>query len=150
VLLATDLADDEVDRLRAAVGRLSRQLRRVTAGSGLTPTQVSVLWTIVLHGPIGMGDLAEREGLNPTMLSRLVSLLGERDLVVRTADPSDRRAVWVQATAAGKRLRTRMQRERSEALRAHLDHLDAGQREALRTALPILETLAEDLRDHRA
>lgn len=80
------------------------------------------------------------------MLSRLVTLLGERGLVVRTADPTDRRAVWVQATAAGKRLRARMQRERSAALGAQLDHLDSVQLDSLRAALPILETLAEDLR----
>ena len=38
---------DSTDRLRAAIGKLSRRLRPTVAASGLTPSQVSVLFTIV-------------------------------------------------------------------------------------------------------
>ena len=39
-------------------------------GGGLTGTQQSVLATIASSGPIGLGELADAEGINPTMLSR--------------------------------------------------------------------------------
>ena len=57
------------DRLRAVIGRLSRRLRGTSAGAGLTPSQASILFTVVRKGPIGLSELAELESINPTMLS---------------------------------------------------------------------------------
>jgi DNA-binding MarR family transcriptional regulator len=100
---------------------------------------------VVRRGPIGLSELAELEGINPTMLSRITAHLAEEGLLLRTADPSDRRAARVAATAAGRRLRERIHRERTEALAAHLQELDRGERELLWRALPVLEKLAERL-----
>jgi DNA-binding MarR family transcriptional regulator len=138
--------DDASARLRAAVGRLSRRLRETRAGTGLTPTQISVLFSIVRLGPLTMTELAEREALNPTMLSRVVAGLCEAGLVARSSDPSDRRVALAAPTAAGRRLRERIQRERSEALALHLTALEPGEREAILAAIPALEALAERLR----
>ena len=128
------------------MGRLSRRLRETRAGSGLTPTQISVLFTIVRLGPVTMTALAEREALNPTMLSRVVTGLCEAGLVARSTDSSDRRVALAAPTAAGRRLRERIQRERSEALALHLTALDPAEREAILAAIPALEALAERLR----
>jgi DNA-binding MarR family transcriptional regulator len=133
-------------RLRAAVGRLARRLRETKAGSGLTPTQISVLFTIARHGPLSLAELAEREALNPTMLSRVLGNLCESGLARRTTDTADRRAALAQATPAGRRLRERIQRERSVALAAHLAQLGSGDRQSIIDAIPALETLAERLR----
>ena len=138
--------DDASARLRAAVGRLSRRLRETRAGTGLTPTQISVLFSIVRLGPLMMTELADREALNPTMLSRVVAGLCEAGLVARSSDPSDRRVALAAPTAAGRRLRERIQRERSEALALHLTALEPGEREAILAAIPALEALAERLR----
>lgn len=132
-------------RLRAAIGRLSRRLRPTVAGSGLTPSQTSVLFSVVRLGPIGLSELAEVESLNPTMLSRITAQLCESGLISRTADPGDRRAAFVQATAAGRRMRERIHRERTQALNAHVATLDEHQRAVLWEALPVLEELAERL-----
>ncbi len=139
-------SDDASARLRAAVGRLSRRLRETRAGSGLTPTQISVLFSIGRLGPLTMTELAEREGLNPTMLSRVVAGLCRAGLVARSSDPSDRRVALAAPTSAGRRLRERIQRERSEALAVHLAALAPAQREAILDAIPALEALAERLR----
>ena len=48
----------------------------------LTPTRVVVLLNAVRNGPIRLAELAEQEGLNPTMLSRTVANLVEAGLVV--------------------------------------------------------------------
>jgi DNA-binding MarR family transcriptional regulator len=139
--------DDETSaRLRMAIGRLGRRLRPTRAGSSLTPTQISVLFTVVRHGPLPLAELAERETLHPTMLSRVLGGLCEAGLVARTTDPGDRRVALAEATPAGRRIRERIQRERSEALAVHLAELAPTERQAIVDALPALEALAERLR----
>jgi DNA-binding MarR family transcriptional regulator len=133
----------EGERLRAAIGRLSRRLRTTAAGSQLSPSQISVLFTVVRLGPIGLSELAEIESVNATMLSRITAQLSDARLIVRTPDPSDRRQGLVSATAAGRRMRERIQRERARALGAHVAELSERQREALWEALPVLEQLAQ-------
>jgi DNA-binding MarR family transcriptional regulator len=145
----TDAETDEVARLRAAIGALARRLRPTEATAGMTPTQISVLLSIVSHGPIRAGSLAEHEGLNPTMLSRVLAILCERGLVRRVADPSDRRATLVEATASGRKLRARMRRERNAKLEPLLEELTARERSAIVAALPALESLAELLAGRR-
>jgi DNA-binding MarR family transcriptional regulator len=137
------------ERLRAAIGRLSRRLRPTVAGSGLTPSQISVLFTVVRLGPIGLSELAAMESLNATMLSRITAQLCDAGLIVRHADPDDRRSAFLAATAAGRRMRERIHRERASALGAHVEQLDEHQREALWNALPVLEELVERLPDGR-
>jgi len=137
---------EEIERLRAVIGKLGRRLRPTKAGAALTPSQISVLFTIVRRGPLGLAELAETESLNPTMLSRIVAGLTEAGLIRRTADPEDRRAARVEATRAGARTRERINRERALALQAHLARLGEDERERVWEALPALEELAELLR----
>lgn len=141
----TPQAGEQVARLRAVIGRLARRLRPTVAGSSLTPSQTSVLFTIVRRGPLGLSELAEIESVNPTMLSRITAQLCEAGLIDRETDPEDRRAAVVKATPAGRRMRERIHRERTEALSAHVEKLDEREQRALWAALPVLEALAEDL-----
>ncbi len=138
------------ERLRAVIGRLSRRLRPTLAGSGLTPSQTSVLFTVVRLGPIGLSELAAVESLNATMLSRIAAQLCESRLIVRSCDPNDRRQARLEPTAAGRRMRERIHRERTSALSAHVQALEESQRQVLWEALPVLEELAERLPDPRA
>jgi DNA-binding MarR family transcriptional regulator len=142
---ASDAEVEPAARLRAVLGRLSRRLRPTLAGSGLTPSQIAVLFTVVRFGPLRLSELAEIERLNPTMLSRIAAQLTETGLIRRSADPGDRRASLVQATAAGRRMRERIHRERTRALDAHVQELSERERDALWAALPVLERLAERL-----
>jgi DNA-binding MarR family transcriptional regulator len=135
-------AGEPSERLRAVIGKLSRRLRPTVAGSGLSPSQISVLFTVVRLGPIGLSELAGIESLNPTMLSRITAQLCEAGLIVRSADPGDRRQAFVAATAAGRRIRERIHRERTHALSTIVEELDEHQSEALWNALPVLEELA--------
>jgi DNA-binding MarR family transcriptional regulator len=136
---------DSTARLRTVLGKLSRRLRPTVAGSGLTPSQISVLFTIVRLGPLRLSEVAEIEIVNPTMLSRITVQLCELGLIRRSADPDDRRAAFVQATAAGRKIRERIHRERTRALGAHVEQLQEHEREALWNALPVLEELAQRL-----
>jgi DNA-binding MarR family transcriptional regulator len=132
-------------RLRAAIGKLSRSLRPMLAGSRLTPSQTAVLFAVVRLGTVGLSELADIESLNPTMLSRVTAQLSEAGLIRRSTDPADRRSAFVEPTAAGRKLRERIQRERTQALSEHVEELDEAGRRALWNALPVLEELAERL-----
>jgi DNA-binding MarR family transcriptional regulator len=143
----TDL--DTVARLRAVIARLSRRLRPTQAATGLTPTQLSVLVTVVLRDSIRLADLAAHEGLNPTMLSRIVGQLVANELVRRVADPADGRAGFVEATAGGRRLHARIRQERNDALLTQLAGMNEEERRLVVAALPALEVLADRLREAR-
>jgi DNA-binding MarR family transcriptional regulator len=140
-------ASEMAPRLRAAVGKLSRRIRPTPAARGLSPTRLSVLATVVRRGPLRITELARYEGLNPTMLSRVIAELLEAGLLRRVPDPDDGRAARVEATAAGRRRQESIRRERNDVLRDLLDELSEGQRETLAPALAILEELAERLKD---
>jgi DNA-binding MarR family transcriptional regulator len=133
---------DATARLRAVVAKLSRRLRPTVAGSGLTPSQISVLFTVVRLGPLGLSDLAAIEAMNPTMVSRIIVQLCETGLLQRESRPEDRRAATVTATAAGRRLRERVHNERERALSQYLGGMSAAQLDRLWAALPVLEDLA--------
>ncbi|HEY7967820.1 MAG TPA: MarR family transcriptional regulator [Solirubrobacteraceae bacterium] len=134
---------ESADRLRSAIGRISRRLRPTVAASGLTPSQISVLFTIVRRGPLGVSELAAIEAMNPTMISRFVVQLADLGLIRRESRADDRRAATVTATAAGRRIRERVHAERARALGGYLAQLDDGERETLRAALGALERLAD-------
>jgi DNA-binding MarR family transcriptional regulator len=138
---------DTAPRLRAVVGKLSRRLRPTLAGSGLTPTRLSVLATLARRGPLRISELASIEGLNPTMLSRLIAELSGAGLLARVPDPDDGRAALVDATAAGRRLHKKIQGERNDVLSVLLAGLDEDRRGDLVKALGVLEELAERLKE---
>ncbi len=140
-------AGEDADRLRSAIGRLSRDLRPTVAGSSLTPSQISVLFTIVRHQTIGLSELSDLERLNPTMLSRVTAQLCELGLIRRESTPRDRRTVRVSATAAGRKMRERIHRERTRALDRYISQLDEDHRERLRQAIPVLEELSIRIRE---
>jgi DNA-binding MarR family transcriptional regulator len=138
---------DVASRLRAVVGKLSRRLRPTLAGSGLTPTRLSVLATLSRRGPMRISELASIEGLNPTMLSRVIAELTGAGLLQRVPDPEDGRAALVDATAAGRRLHKKIQHERNDVLSVLLADLDERRRGDLVDALAVLEEIAERLKD---
>ena len=139
-----DTATEELPaRLRAVIGKLSRPLRPTVAGSDLTPSQISILLTVERRGPMRLTELAAIESINPTMLSRITGRLAERGLIRRTPDSLDRRAALVESTAAGKRMRKRIIKERTATLQARLQELSSQEQEALQAALPALEHLVE-------
>jgi DNA-binding MarR family transcriptional regulator len=137
--------------LRAVIGRLSRRLRPTEAGAaaGLTPTRKAVLMTVWREGPLRLSELASVEGLNPTMLSRVISDLVDAGLLERVSDERDRRSAWVKSTPAGGRLGQRMRRERTDALNIALDALSDEERRTIERALDALEGLAAELKERR-
>jgi DNA-binding MarR family transcriptional regulator len=138
--------DDGAIRLRRVITMLARQLNASSTGAGLTPSQASVLGLIVARGPLPLADLGDLEGLNPTMLSRVISRLHAMGLIARVPDPADLRSVSVVSRPAGQRVDQEIKARRAAAVSRCIELLPAGQVSVLTEALPALEELAETMR----
>jgi DNA-binding MarR family transcriptional regulator len=139
--------NDTVIRLRRVVLKLARQLNAASREEGLTPTQASVLGITTMRGPLSLAELTEIEGINPTMLSRVIGKLDEYGLLNRLRDPDDFRAARVEVTSKGRAVYERIAAQRSAVISESVSGLPDGEQAALLAALPALENLAEDLRD---
>jgi DNA-binding MarR family transcriptional regulator len=138
--------DEGAIRLRRVIVKVARQLNASSTGEGLTPSQASVLGLIVARGPMSLPDLGELEGINPTMLSRVIGRLVAMSLIDRIPDPADLRSVSVVSTAAGRRTDRQIKARRAAAVSQCLELLPASDVSALTKALPALENMAETMR----
>jgi DNA-binding MarR family transcriptional regulator len=132
-----------VARLRMVIARLARQLNETSTGEGLTPTQYSVLALVRGRGPLGLAELTELEGLNPTMLSRVIRVLDDAGLIQRLTDPNDMRVVRLEITPAGAQMHERIRDRRTSVLTECLNRLPPDTAAALLANVPALEALAE-------
>jgi DNA-binding MarR family transcriptional regulator len=134
---------DLPSRLRFALMRLSRRLRQ-NDGSDATPSQVSALSSVEAHGSLTLGELAAYERVAPPSMTRIVSHLEERDLVLREVDASDRRVARVSITDAGRTLLTEVRNKKTAYLAERISLLSEEDRAVLQAALPVIERLVED------
>ncbi len=118
------VTEEIASRTRAVIGRLGRGLRQTRAGTELSPSQYEVLATVSIRERVRLSDLAAIEGLNPTLLSRIVGKLEELGLVAREQDADDRRVAHVAITAEGRALHERIRGERTDVLALALDGLE--------------------------
>jgi DNA-binding MarR family transcriptional regulator len=133
-------------RLRNVIGKLARKLNDASTGEGLTPTQYSVLALVRVRGPLGLAELTELEGLNPSMLSRIVKVLDEGGLISRLPDPNDMRAARVAVTPQGEQVHERIRQQRTQVLAECLERLPPRTAELLLATVPAMEALAEALK----
>ncbi|BBG02258.1 hypothetical protein PSA01_04360 [Pseudonocardia saturnea] len=141
VTSGSETRDDELAaRLRLVVGRLNRRIR-IDGSETLPPLQLSTLVTVEQHGPLRLSELARREGVTAPTMSRVLSSLDEQGMVARAADPCDARGVLVSIADTGQACLREIRSHRTALIARRLDRLDAGQRDALVTALPALEAL---------
>ncbi|WP_194819840.1 MarR family winged helix-turn-helix transcriptional regulator [Nocardia sp. XZ_19_385] len=68
-------------------------------------TALSVLDTLARRGPARLTDLTETEQLTQPGITQLITRLERDGLVLRRRDPGDGRAVIVDLTEAGRRVR---------------------------------------------
>ena len=134
--------------LRISISRLARRLRVERLGLGGTETalsdiQLAALAALERHQEMTPGELAEHEKVQPPSMTRVIAVLEERQLVQRTAHPTDRRQVVLTVTADGRALVNRVRRRREAWLAQRLQELTPEERATLRAAAPILEKLSQ-------
>lgn len=135
--------------LRQVIGKIARELNSSAANEGLTPSEASVLGLVVAHRELGLSELAALEGLNPTMLSRVVRRLSTLGLVDRIADPDDLRSARIRSLPPGKRVHERIKRQRIAIVTECVNRLGQASVDAIIAALPALEQFQQELVDRR-
>jgi DNA-binding MarR family transcriptional regulator len=145
----TAFGNDAATRLRRVIGKLARSMNESASSEELTPTQASVLGVVVARGPIRISAVAELEGVNPTMLSRVMGVLEQKGLIVRSSATSDQRGVVAEATVAGREKSTRIMERRTAMVLSVVEHLPEQTAAALLAALPALEELTAAFAERR-
>lgn len=136
---------EAADHIHSAAIHLLRALRRQDDKWGLSAPRLSALSVVVFGGPITLGNLARAEQVRPPTITRLVQALESARLVTRTADPHDRRIIWIKATPAGRRLLLKGRAERVRALAHRLKSFSRKEIESLDVAARLLESVASGL-----
>lgn len=131
---------DDIDRLRLVLLRLTRRIRTRAIGS-VTPSQMAVLGTIIRHGSLTVGQIAELEHVQPPSVSKIVSALEKIGYVERTVDPDDRRSTPLTVTVAGHAYADEVRAAGRTWLAEQLGGLDILDVRAIEQALPALERL---------
>ena len=112
------------DSLVALVRRANdpRGNQRINAAAGIDVDRASsvMLARIDELEPVRLSDLAEAAGVDISTASRQVSRLVDEGLVVRAADPGDRRAARHRLTEAGRDLHARLVAARRSVLEDRL------------------------------
>src|SRR2546421_12276645 len=102
-----------VDEIAEALPMRAAALARLFMTHTTIPisrTEIGVLH-VLSERPRRITELAAREGVTQPAITLLVNRLENRDLVLRTPDPLDRRAVLVDLTPAGHELLEQLRAE---------------------------------------
>jgi DNA-binding MarR family transcriptional regulator len=135
--------------MRISISRLARRLRvEQRAGVGgpeiaLSDIQLAALAALERRQAMTPGELADYEKVQPPSMTRVIAVLEERNLVQRSAHPTDRRQVILTVTAEGRALVTRVRRRKEAWLAQRLQELTPEELVTLRAAAPILEKLSQ-------
>jgi DNA-binding MarR family transcriptional regulator len=76
-------------------------------------------------------------------MTRVIAALLERDLVVKSPHPTDRRQLILTVTGEGRAVVQRVRRRKDAWLARRLAELSVEERATLRAAVPILEKLSQ-------
>ena len=101
---------------------------------GLTVPQAQLL-CVLQDGPLGMAELSSTVRLERSSLTGLVDRAEQRGLVERRPDPTDRRAVKVVLTPAGRRAVDGFHAQVTERLCATMSLLPAAERDRFTRSL---------------
>jgi len=130
-------------RLTVAVERVFSVLRQGNPPNDISLTAASTIWRLQQEGPRKLTDLAAAEGVSQPAMTQLVQRLERDGLVVRSAEPTDRRVVLIEVTPAGIALLDRRRAVRAEHLAGLVTGMSAGDEALIAAALPALERLGE-------
>jgi DNA-binding MarR family transcriptional regulator len=129
------------NRLRPALLRLNRELRREIHSLGVTGGQVSLLIKIQKEPGIGIRELARWERMSKPGMSKYVARLETAGLVHRT-ELADRRRVGLELTSDGSRVLSSVKRRRTAWLAGRLRGLSPSELDAVDAAVdPLLKLL---------
>ncbi len=141
--LAVMEADSSIiARLRLIALRLARRMRQqASEGGTITPSQLSVLSVVHRRGPLRLGDLADRERVSKSTITRIVARLEADGYVERWADPEDGRSSLVVVAPRGERFLETATNRADADLNRQFAKLSGEDQAAIAAAVPAFERL---------
>jgi DNA-binding MarR family transcriptional regulator/GNAT superfamily N-acetyltransferase len=130
--------DSTIESVRAFNRFYTRELGLLAEAhldSGLSLTEVRLLYEVAHGDDVSPGSLAKALALDAGYVSRLVGELAKRDVLARGGSASDARRSVLKLTAQGRRLVAALERETSKRLATLLDPIAAEDRRRLVTAM---------------
>jgi DNA-binding MarR family transcriptional regulator len=138
-----DPSPDLPGRLGMAVQMLAHAGKVGGGRPELTPTRLTALAIMSSAGPMRMGNLASRLGVQVSTMSRIVDTLVALGWAERRPDEADHRACVIGITGAGAALIDTIRQDNATQLASCITRLDAADLAVLQAALPVLESLAQ-------
>jgi DNA-binding MarR family transcriptional regulator len=114
-----------VARMNRATAIFNAARERIGASQGLHAGEIMVLDALMRSGPpycLNPGHLLEELQIASGTMTHWIDRLARRDFVMRTPDPTDRRAVLVHVTPRGLRLVTEMTRQVTRGFQGMVEH----------------------------
>jgi DNA-binding MarR family transcriptional regulator len=103
-----DVAISEImQSLRRIFKAIQDYSHKVSGKFGITGPQLWALKTISQNESLSLSDLSERMYLHPSTITGVIDRLERKGYVTRSRDKVDRRVIYVQLSAEGKRLAKR-------------------------------------------
>lgn len=137
--------DEVAFRLHWVAIHLLRRVSRRDVESGLTGPQLSALSVFGFGGRRTLGELAQVEQVSRPTITRVISSLEAKGLVVREPDESDGRVTWVRATALGREKMERGRAARVEQISGMLARLEPAEIERLDDSVRSLERMLNEM-----
>ena len=140
----TESAGSAARDLRVMFSRLRRQLKEVSTGSDLTPSQTAVLTRLWKERTSSASALAAAERVRPQSMAAILAGLTRHGLIRRAPDPDDGRRQVISLTAAGRRRAESDRQVREEWLgRAMQERYSERERRVILDALSLLQRLTD-------
>jgi DNA-binding MarR family transcriptional regulator len=148
-----DATPDLPGRLTVAVQLLAHAGKQAGKDAGklgggrgeLTPTRLTALAVLAAAGPMRLGSFASRLGVQVSTMSRIVDIMAASGWLERRPDAADHRACVIAITSAGSALLDTVRQDGATRLAACVAQLGPADLAALEAALPVLESLAQQV-----
>ncbi|UIJ57642.1 MarR family transcriptional regulator [Amycolatopsis acidiphila] len=137
------MSEEDALQLVVSLHRLLRSLRRASANTHISPTQLIVIAQLMEHGPLRVGELADRVPCSQPTATTCVAGLEAGGYVRREPDPTDGRATKVTVTDAGRQVLLSMAHSEAATLTERLDVLPAEEVALVLAATPVLRALTD-------
>ena len=132
---------DLANRLRPALLRLARELRREIHSVGVTGGQVALLIAVKYAPGIGVRELATQERMSPAAISKAITKLEQQGLVERRELLGDRRRVGLHVSEKGHQVLRSVRSRRTIWLAERLKGLSDEEVRRVEAAIEPLEKL---------
>ncbi len=115
--------------------------------------QIQILY-VLRHGILGADQITPSAlstlfGIQPSVITRVLSRLEVSGLITRTMDPADARSQFIRITPAGHEISVEVERYFLKSMLESMEFLDDGELPALQESIVKLGRIAFDLENRR-